>query len=473
MWLRLMLFFPLLWLLHACASSKDYTPPSFKAKDTWHAQHMLGQLKLDETLNPFAEGDWWRNMHDPVLNQLITEASQNNRDLAVALANIERAKASVDLASAGYLPTLQANANASRNRYSKQNSFGTNSGTRNTFNAGLQASWEPDFFGRTRYAVAAAQANLGMQQAMQQDLLLAVVAEVASNYFQVRGLQRQLASAQQDIQLLQDIEEIARVQAENGITTRFDLARAQGEREAYQARLPNLEAEINTRIYRIAVLTGQTPETHAQLLQKYAPLAMPPDRLPVGLRSDILKRRPDIQQAERAFAAATANASYAHADRFPSFLLTGAIGSSTRVFSDLFSAASLTNSIATALAWPIYAGGAFEANIDIADAETQAALASYEQSVLLALEDAESALMRYGKAWQTLKQLKIAEETRQQAMAIAKLRYEAGEESLLTVIDAKRTLIATGNDIINSETNILVDLALLYKALGGGWQVAP
>ena len=197
---------------------------------------------------------------------------------------------------------------------------------------------------------------------------------------------------------------------------------------------------------------------------------MPPDAVPVGLRSDILKRRPDVQQAERELAAATAGIGVAKADLFPKFSLTGSIGSSARVFSDLFTPATLTRTIGGALGWPVFAGGSLTAGVDVAEADTRAAFARYEQSVLLALEDGEASLMRYGKEWQTLKRLQSAEATRQQAFEIARLRYEAGEENFLVILDAERALIATRNDIISSETRILTGLAQLYKALGGGWQ---
>lgn len=452
--------------LGACTPGPEYHRPDFHTQDTGQWQSTVNTTLSSQAVEA---REWWQQLGDPLLSELITGALQENRDLAVALANIERAKALRRQAWAGYFPTLDASGSGTRSRFSGQTGIGTNTGTRNTFSASLDASWELDLFGRTRRAVEAADARIQAGEAARRGLLLSVVAEVATNYFEARGLQRQLDVTEQDIGLLREVEEIARAQSELGVTTELDLTQATGERETFEAKLPNLQAEIAARIYRISVLTGQSPEFHIQALQQSQPLPMPPDAVPVGLRSDILKRRPDVQQAERDLAAATAGIGVAKADLFPSFSLTGAIGSGARVFGDLFTPATLTRSIGAALGWPVFAGGSITAGVDVAEADAKAALAAYEQSVLLALEDSEASLMRYGKQWQTLKRLKNAEATRQQAFEIARLRYEAGEENFLVILDAERALIATRNDIISSETGILTGLAQLYKALGGGW----
>ncbi|MDT8377051.1 MAG: efflux transporter outer membrane subunit [Mariprofundaceae bacterium] len=451
-------------ILSGCAVGPDYHRPVSEQSEQW-------QSRLNTVASSQAAGTaaWWQQLDDPLLNELISGAMQHNRDLAGALANIEQARALRRAAGAGYYPTVDSSGSGSRSRFSRQTGFGANIGTRNTFSAGLDASWELDLFGRTRRAVEVADAQIGASEAAHRGVMLSVVAEVATSYFEARGLQRQLTVTERDIELLREVEEIARAQSELGVTTEMDLMRARGERETFEARLPNLEAEIAARSYRISVLTGQPPEQHVRALQESRPLPMPPDLVPVGLRSEILKRRPDVQLAERELAAATAGIGVARADLFPSFSLTGAIGTSARVFSDLFTSGTFTNSVGGALAWPVFAGGALTAGVDVAEAGAKAALARYEQSVLLALEDSEASLMRYGKEWQTLERLRSAEASRQKAFEIARLRYETGEENFLVILDAERDLITTRNDIISSETRILTSLAQLYKALGGGW----
>jgi multidrug efflux system outer membrane protein len=451
--------------LSACALGPDYQQPTLKHSEQWH-----GELRIDPGLKSARAGDWWQQFNDPLLSGLIDQGLRSNRDLAVALANVERAKALRAVAAGGYFPTLNVQGDASRSRFSRQTGFGSNIGTRNSFSAGLDASWELDLFGRTRRSVESADAQIEASEAARQGVMLSVIAEIAINYFEVRGLQRQRAMTERDIEVLKEVESISQAQADSGLVTGLDVALARGERESFEARLPNLEMEIMARIYRISMLTGHAPEYHVKSIKANQPMAMPTDRVPVGLRSDILKRRPDVQQAERELAAATANIGIARADMFPDFSLTGAVGTSARVFSDLFTPATYASSVGAALGWPVFAGGALSARVDATEAEARAAFAAYEQSVLLALEDAEGSLIRYGKEWQTWKRLKAAERSREQASEIARLRYESGAEDFLTLLYAERALIATRTDMIISETRIFTNLTQLYKALGGGWE---
>jgi len=453
--------------LSACAVGPDYSQPAFKHGEQWH-----GEVVANEVLQASVRSRlWWQQFDDPLLSEVIEKAAANNLELAVALANVERAKAIRQQAGAGLLPTLDATGEARRSRYSRQTGFGANTGTRNSFDASLDASWEIDLFGGTRRAMQAADARIDAVEAARQGVKLAVIAEVAASYFELRGLQRQLTLSRRNIELLEAVEAIAAAQAELGASSELDLLRARGERESVQAGLPDLEARMMARIFRISVLTGQAPEVYLATLAQEKPMPVIRDRVPVGLRSELLKRRPDLLQAERELATATANIGVVTADLYPGFSLTGSLGSSARLFSDLFTPATLTRSLAGLLNWPLFAGGALHAAVDVAKAEEKAALARYEQSILLALEDTESALITYAREWQTLQQLRAAEASRVEAFEISKLRYEAGEDSFLVILDAERSLMTTRNDIISSETRLLTTLTLLYKALGGDWQL--
>ncbi len=456
----------LLLLLSGCVQGPDYIKPAFEHNEQWLNDH---KAQTQAGSQPVDAIQWWQQFNDPLLNTLILQASQHNHDLATALNNIESAKVLRSKENAAFLPTLDASGGANRNRFSRQTGFGANTGIRNSYSGSLDASWELDLFGRTRRTVEAADAQIGASQASLDGLKLSVLAEVAANYFELRGLQRQLQATRHDIKLLHEVEKIAQAQTELGSTSGLDLARAKGERQNIEANIPDREAEMMARIYRIAVLCGKAPEFYmASFQQEYISPTLA-DRIPVGLRSDILKRRPDIQLAEYNLAAASASIGIARADQFPSFSLTGAIGSSARLFSNLFIPSTLTGSLGAALGWPLFDGGIIQANIDIAEADHRAALNQYHQQVLLALEDTELALMRYRQAWQRLRLLRKAEQSRSQAFEIARLRYEAGQDSFMVILDAERVLITTRNDIINSEIQILTILTQLYKTLGGGW----
>jgi len=454
-------------LLSSCTMGPDYQRPGFTYQEKWQSDATLQKEMREPTSTA-----WWQQFDDPILNGLIEQASRNNLDLAIALANVQQAKALRRTISADYFPQVDASGNADRSRYSRQTGFGSNIGTRNNFNASLDASWELDLFGRVRRSVEAADARIKAEEALLHGVQLTVLAETATAYFELRSLQAQQANIQNTIELMQEIEKIAQAQFDAGIISELDLFSARGERENLEAQLPNLQADITARAFRLSVLTGKEPEYHLALLESTSLLPEPKDRVPLGLRSELLQRRPDIRQAERLLAATTAEIGVAKADLLPSFSLTGAIGSSARAFGDLFTAGTITSSVGGALGWPIFSGGKTLAEVDGAKSSQRAALANYKQQVLLALEDAENALLRYGQEWKTLNQLQKVRDSREQAFEIARLRYEAGEESVLNALDAQRNLNATKNDLILSQTRVLTNLATLYKALGGEWNVS-
>ena len=451
--------------LSGCVSGPDYHAPVLKVDDQWHAESTKVEVRAK-----YDDHRWWEQLNDPWLSKLMDEAMRNNQDVRMAMLRLEKAKILRHNATQEDWPTLDASAGASRNRFSKQTGFGANTGIRNTFSASLDASWEVDLFGKDKRTHEAAIAQFEATEAASRGVMLAMQAELASNYFEMRGFQRQRDATLQDIALLKEVEGIAKLQRDAGSLTDFEWMQAKGEREAFEAKLPNIESEITARIYRISVLTQKAPEFYQSTFEKTEPLPMPADLVPVGLRSDMLKRRPDLQQAERELAVATANIGIAHANLFPSFALTGSVGSSARLFTDLLTPATMISSLGSSLGWPLFHNGDLVAQEDMAKVDAKIALINYEQAVLLALEDAEGSLMRYGKGWQTLTLLRQAEATRLHAVDLAKFRYEVGEESLLTLLDAKRAWITSHNATITSETQLLLNLTQLYKSLGGGWQ---
>ncbi len=455
--------------LAGCTLGPDYSAPLSDVGDEWFSSED-GEVKLDTQSSPNA---WWKQLKDPTLNTLIEQAVEENKDIGVAAANVTRAKALRRMNAAEFYPAIGVGADATKEGISQRGTSSQFVGEkeRNSFSTSLDASWEIDLFGRIARSTEAADADYEAAIEERRGVLLATIAELVSNYYQVRGYQKRIAIAERNIELLRETESVAESRFNAGAVSELDLARAQGEREAVEATLPSLRAEMMAGIYRISVLTGQMPESHVATLAATKPLPMPPDQVPVGLRSDLLKRRPDIRQAERMLAASNAQIGVAEANLFPQLSLTGSVGTDARYFSDLFTVDGLAYSIGSAINWSLFEGGALRADIARAEAVNLAALRSYEQTVLLALEETEAALIRYGKEWQTLRRLLATLESRQRAHNIAKLRYEAGEEDFIAILDAERTLIGVRNDIIESETRILVNLTQLYKALGGGWRV--
>jgi multidrug efflux system outer membrane protein len=454
------LLIALLATVSACQVGPNYVKPDLNVADNYHAKDIKNY-----TTDKITE-KWWNVFHDSLLNELIEDAVKNNKDIVIATANIERAKALRKVSAADLLPSVSAGAGASKYKYSDKVSP---LGEVNTYDASLDASWELDIFGKKRRNIEAFSARLKAAEETKNAVMLSIMAEVAQNYFEVRGLQKRIDVARRNIGLLKDLEKIAKAQYKSGIVTEFDVARAQGEHESFEAKIPNMEAEMQAGIYRISFLTGKEPEYYLEKMLSKAEIPTPPDLVPIGLRSEILRRRPDIIVAEQKLAAATADIGVATADLFPSISLTGAVGTSARLFGDLFTGGSGAYSLAGAVNWSVFNNGAVRANIDAAKATSKASLADYEKTVLSALSEVETSLLRYGSEWQTFKQLNLAEKTRRDGFKIAKLRYESGQENFLVMLDAERSLITTQDEETQSETRILVNLTQLYKALGGGW----
>lgn len=450
--------------LAACSVGPDYERPESPISDGWAAG--------DATNTEAPSAEWWTHFDDPVLEQLMNEAAQNNLDVAIALANIDRARSLRRTAIAPFFPQLAFNADAQRQSFASatsQNRFFAEK-ERDSFSAFLDAAWEIDIFGRTRRAGEAADARLRVAEENRRDVVLMALAETAQSYFSVRGLQKRIAVNRHNIELLREVEDVAQSQFDAGVTTEFDYTTAVGERQQVEALLPTLEAELASAIYRLSVLAGKDPAHYAETLSTPTALPTPPDMVALGPRSEILRRRPDIRLAERQLAASSADIGVAIGDLFPRLTLTGSIGSSALEAGDLLTSGGINHSVGALLNLPIFQGGAGWANVDLSKANNRAALLNYQQSVLRALEDAESSLVRYDKELETLKLLQSAEAQRQEAYRIARLRYESGEENFLVMLDAERTLVSAEDQTIQSEIRVLTYLTQLYKALGGGWQ---
>lgn len=451
--------------LSACSVGPDYAAPSQSFLDTWFS------AKTAATSNEPINTQWWSIFKDPLLEEYIGLAAQNNKDLKVALANIRNARALRREDAGAFWPQIGGDAGAGRSKSSGAGSAANSGDIRNTFDAGFDASWEVDIFGGNRRASEASSARVGVSVASYQDVMLSTLSDVARTYYEARGLQKRIAITEQNTQLLKETFDVIRDRMEIGETSDFDLSRAQGEYELTRARLPNLNADLRASIYSLSVLLGQPPEALLEEMNAVKPLPTPPDIVPVGLRSDILRRRPDIRMAERELAASVADIGAETAELFPKFFLTGDIGSSARTFGDVFSAGSGLWSLASMIQWSVFEGGAIRARIDAEEAQSEAALAAYEKSVLEALRDAETALIRYGEELETRKRLAQGVQSRRKSVTLAKQLFNAGEQDYLAVVDAERQLIDSEDSLIVSETASITKLIALYTAIGGGWEV--
>jgi NodT family efflux transporter outer membrane factor (OMF) lipoprotein len=455
--------------LAGCTVGPDYQQPGGSVLDTWFAsENSQKQSSTDPVII-----EWWGVFNDPMLNKYIEQAVRNNKDVQIATANVRRARALRQQSASSLFPQVDAQGDAARSKGSDNLSATGNADANSFFDAGFDASWEIDIFGGNRRGVEAAEARVGSAIANHQDVMLTVLSEVARNYYEARGLQKRIAITEENAGLFKKTADLIETRLEAGESSEFDLSRAQGQYQLTRARVPNLNAELQASVFNLSVLLGQPPEYLLEDMKLTKPLPAPPDVVPVGLRSELLRRRPDVRVAERELAAATADIGVATSDLFPKFFLTGSAGSEADAFGDLFRAGGGFWSFGSLVQWPVFSGGSIRAQIATEEAETQAALATYEKTVLEALRDTETALTRYGEELETRRRLELGVGSRRKSVSLAQELFRAGEQDFLAVLDSERELVTSEDDLVVSETQSITKLIALYTALGGGWEAFP
>lgn len=448
----------------ACAVGPDYQRPDVKVPAAFSEGSSQG-------LAPVAR--WWTGFHDPLLESLVERAGDGNLDLQIAAARIREARAAHGIAAAAGLPQISASGEVARSKQLVARADGVllAAGTpeRNVFEAGFDASWEIDVFGGVRRDKEAALAQVEAVEEARQDVLVTLVADVARNYVNLRGAERQLEILDQTVASEKESLALAQSRFDSGIGAELDVARALGLVAASEAQRPPLEVLRQQSAFRIGVLLGRDPE--ALLAELAAPGAIPPSppEVPRLLPSELLARRPDLRRSEREAAAATARIGVATADLFPRFNLLGSFGRLSDRPAGL-DASSQFWSAGVGFQWPILAGGRIRANIRVHEARQEQALLQYRQSILTALEEVENALSAHGRELRRRESLRASVAANRRALALATERYTSGLDSFLSVLDAQRSVYAAEDQLAQSDRNASVTLIAVYKALGGGWE---
>jgi outer membrane protein, multidrug efflux system len=416
---------------------------------------------------------YWIGFDDPLLSGLIDDALIHNKDLSIAAANLQAARAAKRLAGFDQYPTATFEGGYSYNLDSQQQlpGFGARDRHFDTALAGFEGLWELDLFGRVRRNVEAARADVGASAATLQDARVSVIAEVARNYFILRGLQDQLALTERDADNQFRSLKLTRTRLEAGRGNELDTSRAEAQWQTTLASIPTLQASIATTRYRLSVLTGQQPTALDEQLSPQAPLPGLPDLNAVGTPKDLLRRRPDIRVAERRLAAATARVGVAVGDLFPKVTLLGDVGYSAPAFGNFGQSGAQFYSIGPSITWAAFDLGRVRARISSAKDETDAALGAYESAVLGALEDTEDALVNYGHSQARREALRVAAAASDKAADLANKRFEGGLIDFLEVLDAERTALSADLLLSQSRTDAATSLIAVYKALGAGWDI--
>lgn len=458
-----------------CALGPDYTPPEPPLPATWSLSS--GTVGDGTDLS-----EWWRAFADPRLDSLVQRAVAGNLDLRSAAARVAESRARRTSVAADGLP--QVNLAAGYNRvYGSTLALPGGSavtgapiafpfGPRgyDVYQTGFDASWEIDVFGRIRREVEAAEADA---QAAGEDLnavLVSLVSEVGRSYVEARSLQARVRIAEDNIRIQRDSLALARARFQAGLTSELDVQRAEAQLAATVSQVPVLRDQLQQTAHRLGVLLGGFPDAAIPALEPAAPLPNLPPLPATGVPADLLRRRPDIRRAERRLAAATARIGAAVAQLFPRVSVTGTFGGQSSDGGNVLTAGGLFAGVGPAVKVPVLEWGRIRGEIAARDAQTAAALAEYEKTVLTALAEVEDALHSLVLEQERLASLRASAAADRAAVAIAGERYSKGVTDFLSVLDAQRSLYASEDRVVQSERTVLLNLIALYKALGGGWQ---
>lgn len=453
-----MLPFVLMLLASGCSVG-----PHYRAPQATGVKYHAADANL-ESEAPI-DAQWWKQFEDPVLDSLIERTLTSNNSIRIAQARLAESRAVFDERKLDRYPTVPVRASY---QYSKQQipGFGDERRRINTFNSGFDAFWEADIFGRVSHGIAASRADNQAFEADLHDAQVSVVAELARNYFELRGSQWRLAVAERSLTNQRETLRLTQLRRDAGVGEEQDLASAAARVSAIEATIPSLTFEETRSEYRLAVLTGTRPgELNADLAPRTYPAIA--KVLPIGNASDLLQRRPDVRAAERRLAAATERQGVAVASLFPQVSVSGFVGFLAGRGSTFFTGDSRAFSVSPSISWSAFDLGRVRAHIRGSNAATEEMLASYEETALRALEETENALANYHA--QQARLIKLNDQARESKRAadIARLRYREGVVDFLSLLDAERTQLQAEDAVAQSEKDVYVAVIALYKALGG------
>jgi len=456
-------------ILYGCtAVGPDYVPVKTSVFPTWHTE-LKGGLSVNE-MGPETLTEWWMTLNDPELSSLIDRAVLGNLDLKKAMARVRESRARRGMAKADFFPTFDATGSANWSRSNKDTGSGK---TSDLFAATFDAGWEMDIFGGVRRSVEAAEADLQANYEDLRNVLVSLIGEVALNYIDVRTSQALLAVAEANLEAQAETYQLTQWRYEAGLSDELAVQQARYNLENTRSLIPALRTGLEEAMNRIAVLLGEQPgKVHAEL-EKREPIPVTPLKVAVGVPADLLRRRPDVRQAERQLAAQTARIGVATADLYPKFTLSGSSGLEALSLGNL-SSGSLKVTGGPQITWAIFKGGAIRQNIEVQSALQEQALIQYEAAILGAVEEVENALVAYAEVQQRRRSLSEATQAAQMAVELAQHKYQAGLTDFNNVLDAQRSLLSFQEQLTQSEGTVTSNLIRLYKALGGGWtSMAP
>ena len=466
--------------LSACAVGPDYHTPDIGVPDAFKPP--LVQIAQKNAQKPSPDlAEWWRSLHDPELDLLVSRAIESNLSLEIALTRLQAAQTQELVVIGEALPSgggtggggIGTGTNISIGRASQFLRSAQNSTNISKLNesGGFDAAWEVDVFGKFWRILEAATYDTEALADERDWILVTVAADVGRAYLDMRALQRQLAVLQKNISVAKASFEFAKTRFERGITNELDVALAQRYLATLQAGVAPLNAQITASQNVIAVLLGQFPEDLAKQLAIPGKIPTLPPEIAPGLPIDLLRRRPDIHEAERQLAAATARIGVATADLFPRVILSGVLGGQGGPHSGTAVPLTFIGAAGPSVYWPLLDFGTLDSIVNIAELEAHALLVNYKQMIITAVQQVDDSVASYGAAQQRLEDLNRALAAARRSTKIATEQYDRGLTDYLNVLDAERQEYDLEEQYVSTQQVAAEQLVTLYKALGGGWEL--
>lgn len=457
----------------ACTVGPDFHPPSPSAPAVWGSEpggvpSQTVAREIDET--------WWDSFHDPELASLIQRLAVQNLDLQEAAERVYQGRAQTQVAASRGLPGITYNASYKHERESPNGTVSLVVPAPGApldfdyYRQGPSASWELDLFGRVRRAVEAQRADTLAAVEARHAIALSAAAELATDYLQLRGVQARMRIAENNLQLAEQNTKLVTDRLDNGVATTLDLAQARAQRATIAQTLPTLRAQAAALINAIGLLLAEPPRALESELSGAAAQPGVPPEVPVGIPGTLVRRRPDVREAEARLHAATAQVGVATAEFYPDVTLNGHFDLEGLYFGNAFDLPDRAYSVGPDISLPIFEGGRLRGALKLRKSQQREALIAFQRTLLQAWHDVDNALTAYSESQRARNDIAEAVQQNQIALGAARQRYVEGAADFLNVVSAEASLLQSQNALSESDAQIATELVRLYRALGGGWQ---
>lgn len=473
--------------LTACTVGPDFVRPDSALPKRWFTSSAAAansggsSTAMLEPVDPA----WWQAFHDATLTSLVRRLADANLDVQTATVRLAESRFQRGAVASAQLPSLNGSARYQHQNLSDVSAKGTlidgllgapnstisSAKPTDLYTSGFDASWELDLWGHVRRQVEAADAQVQSSEEQRRDTLVSSLAETARDYIQLRGTQTLIRITNDNLKIERDILQLTQTRQQKGLTTSLDVENAAAQVEAVRAQLPSLEQQEAQQINALSFLLGLPPDALRGELATGKQVVPKPARVPIGIPSELARRRPDIRAAEAQLHAATANIGVATAEFYPSIQLNGSVGFDAVRAASMLTASAIPTSFGPSISMPIFEGGRLKATLLLRKAQQIEAAITYHRTVLQAWHEVVNALVAYRTERQRSARLAMQVQHLRQALSLARDRYNDGVTEFTTVLDTSRTLLQAEQDHAQSTTNISINLVQLYKALGGGWEL--